>query len=456
MRIKAIIALFALTSTVAMAQKGVEDGSRYGHGQDSIDCLNNLSLYGEYVKTKNYAEAYPYWQKVFADAPISQHSIYTNGVVILKKLIAATKDMTERKKYADELMSVYDQQLQYLDKLNLLRKSPWTDFYVKGEKAHTYITYYPGMDVNKAYEMLSEAIELGKADNQYYIIGDFMKISTQKFKNDDTHREQLIQDYITASGYINTIAEAANNSTSAQKEALLKAVATTKENVDAYFINSGAADCGQLEAIYAPKVEDNKDNLEYLKKVVSIMGMLSCTESDTYYTASEYAHNIAPTAETAAGCAYRYFKRGDVNKSIEFFDQAIELDSTNLGKAEYSYKAAVILNSDKQLGKAKGYVTRAISLNGNKGAYYILLANIYAAAPRWNDDANLNNCKYYAVLDKLYQAKRVDESVTEEANKMISAYSTHTPAVEELFFLGYKKGDQVKVGGIINETVTIR
>ncbi len=456
MRIKAIIALFALTSTVAMAQKGVEDGSRYGHGQDSIDCLNNLSLYGEYVKTKNYAEAYPYWQKVFADAPISQHSIYTNGVVILKKLIAATKDMTERKKYADELMSVYDQQLQYLDKLNLLRKSPWTDFYVKGEKAHTYITYYPGMDVNKAYEMLSEAIELGKADNQYYIIGDFMKISTQKFKNDDTHREQLIQDYITASGYINTIAEAANNSTSAQKEALLKAVATTKENVDAYFINSGAADCGQLEAIYAPKVEDNKDNLEYLKKVVSIMGMLSCTESDTYYTASEYAHNIAPTAETAAGCAYRYFKRGDVNKSIEFFDQAIELDSTNLGKAEYSYKAAVILNSDKQLGKAKGYVTRAISLNGNKGAYYILLANIYAAAPRWNDDANLNNCKYYAVLDKLYQAKRVDESVAEEANKMISAYSTHTPAVEELFFLGYKKGDQVKVGGIINETVTIR
>ncbi|MBR6629196.1 MAG: hypothetical protein IKL03_04475 [Bacteroidaceae bacterium] len=456
MRIKAIIALFALTSTVAMAQKGVEDGSRYGHGQDSIDCLNNLSLYGEYVKTKNYAEAYPYWQKVFADAPISQHSIYTNGVVILKKLIAATKDMTERKKYADELMSVYDQQLQYLDKLNLLRKSPWTDFYVKGEKAHTYITYYPGMDVNKAYEMLSEAIELGKADNQYYIIGDFMKISTQKFKNDDTHREQLIQDYITASGYINTIAEAANNSTSAQKEALLKAVATTKENVDAYFINSGAADCGQLEAIYAPKVEDNKDNLEYLKKVVSIMGMLSCTESDTYYTASEYAHNIAPTAETAAGCAYRYFKRGDVNKSIEFFDQAIELDSTNLGKAEYSYKAAVILNSDKQLGKAKGYVTRAISLNGNKGAYYILLANIYAAAPRWNDDANLNNCKYYAVLDKLYQAKRVDESVTEEANKMIAAYSTHTPAVEELFFLGYKKGDQVKVGGIINETVTIR
>ena len=108
------------------------------------------------------------------------------------------------------------------------------------------------------------------------------------------------------------------------------------------------------------------------------------------------------------------------------------------------------------MAKAKSYVAKAISLNGNKGAYYILLANIYAAAPRWNDDPNLNSCKYFVVLDKLYQAKRVDESVAEEANKMIAAYSTHTPAIEELFFLGKKKGDQVHVGGIINETTTIR
>ena len=456
MRIKAFIAIIALTSSVAMAQKGVEDGSRFGHGKDSVDCLNNISLYQEYLKTKNYTDAYTYWQKVFTDAPYAQMGTYTNGAKILKSLIAGTKDMAERKKYADELMAVYDQQLKHLDKLNLLIRSPYKDYKVKGSKAHDYITYYPGKDVDLAYNMLSEVIALGKTNNDYYIIGDFMNISTQKFKKDDTHREQLIQDYLTASEYINVIAENTNKSNSKQKEALLKAVATTKENVDAYFINSGAAECDQLNAIYAPKIEENKDNLEYLKKVVSIMGMLSCTESDAYYTASEYAHNIAPTAETAAGCAYRYFKRGEVDKSIEFFDQAIELDTTSLGKAEYSYKAAVILNANKQLAKAKTYTTRAISLNGNKAAYYILLANIYAAAPRWNDDPHLNSCKYFVVLDKLYQAKRVDESVAEEANKMIAAYSTHTPAESDLFFLGKKKGESIHVGGLINETTTIR
>ena len=455
MRIKALIALFALTATTTMAQKGVEDGSRFGHGQDSIDCLNNISLYSENLKTNNFTDAYTYWKKVFADAPVSRHSLYTDGVTILKNLIAGTKVLDERRGYADTLMLVYDQQLQYLDKLNLLRKTPWTEYYVKGEKAHTYLTYYPRMDNNKAYDMLREVIESAGAKNQYYIIGDYMKVSLAKLKNDSTHREQFIQDYLVSAEHIATINEKVQNMSTPNPK-LIEAVAKIKDNVDGYFINSGAAECDQLEAIYAPKVEENKDNLEYLRKVVGVMAMLNCTESDVYYTASEYAHHIAPTAATAAGCAYSYLKRGDMTKSIEYFDQAIELDTVAESKADYYYKAAVILNSDRQLSKAKSYVTKAISLNGNKGAYYILLANIYAAAPQWNDEPLIDKCKYFVVLDRLYQAKRVDESVAEEANKMIAAYSTHTPGKEQLFMLGKKEGDKVHVGGIINETTTIR
>ena len=455
MRLKTLIALFALTSSAAMAQKGVEDGSRFGHGQDSIDCLNNISLYSENLKTKNYNDAYTYWQKVFADAPVSRHSIYTDGVTILKNLIAGTKVLEERKAYADEMMKVYDQQLQYLDKLNLLRKTPWTEYYVKGEKAHNYLTYYPKMDNNQAYDMLNEVIEVAGSKNQYYIIGDYMKVSLAKFKADETHREQFIQDYLTSAEHIAAIAEKVQNASNPNPK-LIEAVAKIKDNVDGYFINSGAAECDQLENIYAAKVEENKDNLDYPRKVVGVMAMLNCTESEVYYTASEYAHHIAPTAATAAGCAYSYLKRGDMSKSVEYFDQAIELDSIAENKAEYCYKAAVILNSDRQLSKAKSYVTKAISLNGNKGAYYILLANIYAASPKWNDEPLLDRCKYFVVLDRLYQAKRVDESVAEEANKMIAAYSTHTPTKEDLFMLGKKEGDKVHVGGLINETTTIR
>lgn len=53
---KMVTALFALSlsATAVFAQKGVEDGSRFGHGQDSLNCLKNISVYTEYVKTNNF------------------------------------------------------------------------------------------------------------------------------------------------------------------------------------------------------------------------------------------------------------------------------------------------------------------------------------------------------------------------------------------------------------------
>ena len=56
MKMKMVTALFALSlsATAVFAQKGVEDGSQFGHGQDSINCLQNISIYSEYVKTNNF------------------------------------------------------------------------------------------------------------------------------------------------------------------------------------------------------------------------------------------------------------------------------------------------------------------------------------------------------------------------------------------------------------------
>lgn len=56
------------------------------------------------------------------------------------------------------------------------------------------------------------------------------------------------------------------------------------------------------------------------------MQMLKCTEEEAYFVASEAAHAIEPTAATAAGCGYMYYKKGDMDKSVQYFDQAIELE----------------------------------------------------------------------------------------------------------------------------------
>ena len=448
---KMLTALFALSlgATAVFAQKGVEDGSRFGHGQDSLNCLKNISVYTEYVKTNNFKDAYPSWKAVFDEAPWAQIATYTNGAKILRGLIVAEKDGAKQKEYFDLLMKVHDQRIQYLDKLNTLSKTKATKGDIMGTKAHDYFSM-GGQDNNAAYAMFAEAVAAEKHNLPYYVLMEFVDASARKVKADEAHKEQFVQDYIAAAGYAS---EALN---AAKKESAKKNYQMAKDNIDAHFINSGVATCDNLQAIYAPKVEANKSNLDYLKQVVKVMKMLGCTESEAYFAASEYAHAIEPTAETAIGCGYMYYKKGDFNKCITYFDNAIELEQDPIKKADYNYSAAAVCFSNKQLSKAKQYARKSIELNGENGKPYMLIAQMYASSPNWSDEAALNKCVFFAVIDKLQKAKSVDPSCAEEADKLIRTYAGYTPKDEDLFFIGLKKGDSVTIGGWIGETTTIR
>ena len=451
MKMKMVTALFALSlsATAVFAQKGVEDGSRFGHGQDSLNCLKNISVYTEYVKINNFKDAFPSWKAVFDEAPWAQISLYTNGAKMLRGLIAAEKDGAKQKEYFDLLMKVYDQRLQYLDKLNTLTRKPTSEGDIISAKAHDYFAM-GGQDMNVAYDLFAKAVELEKANNPYYVLQEFVDVSARKMKNDPSHKEQFIQDYLNAA---NIADEAFKAETKEKAKANFK---TAKDNIDAFFINSGVATCENLQEIYAPKVEANKDNLDYLKQVISVMGMLGCKEAEAYFAASEAAHAIEPTAATAIGCGYMYYKKGDFEKCLGYFDQAIELEQDPIKKADYLYSAATILFSQKQLSKAKQYARKAIENNDAFGKPYMLIGQMYATSPNWSEEAALNKYTFFAVIDKMQKAKSVDPSCAEEANKLISTYSAYTPKDEDLFFIGLKKGDAVTIGGWIGETTTIR
>ena len=448
---KMLTALFALSlsATAVFAQKGVEDGSRFGHGQDSLNCLKNISVYTEYVKTNNFKDAYPSWKAVFDEAPWAQVATYTNGAKILRALIAAEKDGAKQKEYFELLMKVHDQRIQYLDKLNTLSKTKATKGDIMGTKAHDYFSM-GGQDNNAAYAMFAEAVAAEKHNLPYYVLMEFVDASARKVKAEEAHKEQFVQDYIAAAGYASEALEAA------KKESAKKNYQMAKENIDAHFINSGVATCDNLQAIYAPKIEANKTNLDYLKQVMKVMKMLGCTEAEAYFAASELAHAIEPTAETAIGCGYMYYKKGDFDKCISYFDNAIELEQDPIKKADYNYSAAAVCFSNKQLSKAKQYARKSIELNGENGKPYMLIAQMYASSPNWSDEAALNKCVFFAVIDKLQKAKSVDPSCAEEADKLIRTYAGYTPKDEDLFFIGLKKGDAVTIGGWIGETTTIR
>ena len=204
MKTTTMLIALAMGATTAFAQKGVEDGSRFGHGQDSLNCLKNISIYTEYVKTNNFKDAYEPWKAVFTEAPLAQMTTYVNGAKILRNLIATEKDGAKQKQYFEELLKVHDQRIQYLDGLNTLVKSKSTRGDILATKAHDFYSFMAlNPDINTAYAIFKEAVELEQQNLPYYVMQEFADVSGQKIKSDEAHKEQFIQDYITIAGYAN-------------------------------------------------------------------------------------------------------------------------------------------------------------------------------------------------------------------------------------------------------------
>ena len=469
----ALIAFFAMT---ANAQNGVSNPYRFGQGEDSVRCRKNISIMNTNMKNKEYQIAYDAWKVLFDEFPVARVDTYTNGIKILTEFIKKESDPAKKEEYIDMLLAVYDQQIKYIDQLQEITKTPLSEGKLLGKRVIENLKYRKDAPVNEIYDMLAKSVALEKGESEYAVTEQFMKYSALKYKADKSHGEQIIEDYLNSSVYIVEVldmyhdkieeceqrykefGEAKDSINAGKYSKMIDASRVAKSNIDAYFINSGAASCEDLDRIYAPLIEENKNDIEYLNKVITVMAMLKCTKQDAYFAASEYAFAIDPnpTSKAAMGCGYRYFKRGEIDKAMEYFDRAIELEPSVTNKSELCYKIADIYYNLNKYSKARSYAQKALALNSKYGAPHIVIAKCYAATPSWSDDNTLNNCTYYLCIDRLERAISVDPSVKPEANKLISTYKKYTPSSEELFMKGYKTGEKVTIGGWINETTTIR
>lgn len=440
MKIKALVAAVLLVSGV---------GSVYAQTEN---CNANSSISHEAVRAKNYKDAYAPCMAVLKDCPTLRFYTYSDAQKILRAFLGDIKDRNsaDYKKYFDELMQVWDQEIQYLPELNKKLNPPQSATKELGDKAVDYIQYAPNVDVNQAYQWLKESVDAEKGNSKGSVLNFFMDMSMRKVKADTNHTEQFFQDYVNASQYIE---EAIATETKASVKKNLELV---KENLVAMFVNSGVADCESLQNIYGPKVEANQTDSTFLKKAISVLKMMKCTESDAYFQASYYMYKINPTADAAVGCAYQAYKKGDYDTAVKYFDEALGMETDNAKRAEMAYACAGSLFAAKKLSQARSYCMKAIGYNENYGMAYILLAQMYGSSPNWSDEPALNKCTYFVVIDKLQKAKAVDPTVADKANELISTYARHTPQAKDLFMLGYKAGDRITIGGWIGETTTIR
>ena len=115
MKIKVLLLAFgcSMMSFGAYAQKGVDTGTPFGSGEDSVRCITNISLFVPYAKAGNFKDAYEFWYQAYTECPGAHKDIYLYGVRIMDWKINTEKDPAKKAALIDDLMKVYDTRVKY-------------------------------------------------------------------------------------------------------------------------------------------------------------------------------------------------------------------------------------------------------------------------------------------------------------------------------------------------------
>ena len=442
------IIFLTLSLLSVKAQKGVDTNSKYGVGEHSLRCLKNLTLYDLDYKQKRVLEAYDAWFVAFNECPLSTLNLYTHGVKIVAAKVEAEKDVTKKEEFYQLLMKVYDQRAKYFG-----NSAKYPVSYIMGLKALDMLAY-KGNDAlvqQNAYDYLLDNISKAPQTVQPATISSFFSTSITLYKSGALAANKVIENYNIATVLIDKEIAA---ETKPEKVTVLNGV---KSNIDALFLSSGVADCKTLEELFAADFDKKSGDIAWLKSCSAILIKQNCQDSNIFFKIADAQYKLEPSADAAYGLAIMNLKRKDLDGASDFFQKAIEMEQDGTKKSKYLYQLGLIYLNQGNLSGAKSKAVESLQLNPSCGECYLIIGKVYAQSSK-TVGANEFEQKsvYWAAVDKFLKAKSVDTSLAEDANQMISAYSALFPTTEELFFQGIAVGASYQVGGIVNETTTVR
>lgn len=408
------------------------------------ECMVNLSLFHESVKNKQYDEAYGFWLPVYQSRPDLNKAIYTDGTEILGHRYQQATDENVRKALRDSIMQLHDDRIKYFD------EARYPDAYVLGVKAMDYLTYFQEDELAlPAYGWMKESVTALGAKAQITVLRKFVELSYNIYKsNTEQYGDQFLADYQLASAALEQIVAAGGKNA--------EHATSQKAYVDRLYAASGAADCDQMDQMYATVVAESANDIEKLGSIMKLYRRLGCTESDVYFAAAEHAHKLQPTSESAAGCAQMCIKKGDLNGALEYYKQALSMVTDDEDKADYLYRVANVYVLLKNYQQGAAYAQQSLDVNPEDGRCYLLMGICYASAKIY-DDPILARSVFWVACDMFRKAKTVDSSCATDANKLIATYSQYFPSKEDVFFhKELNDGQPFRVGGWIGKTTTCR
>jgi len=435
-RVNLILALCSL-ATLTFAQDKFGDTP-----EEQQQCKESISLYREYRDQKLYDDAFEPWKKACKICPKSAKTLYTDGEKFLGDKIEAATDDAVKEQLIIDLMALYDARIEHFGQ----------EAYVLGKKGMDLLKYKP----TKAFEaskLMKLSIDGLKAKTSPGIIAGYYNALFIAASQDSVSKETLLLEYLRISEYL---AEGRKTA----PENYLPIYDQVKDALDANFVK--VASCEDIIPIAEKEFAANGDDLETLKKLSKILQKRDCSDAAIYEKIAVKLDKKEPSAEAAYGLAIYYAKKGSYSSAFTYVKKAIDLlPAGATEEVDYLLLAANAAIGSGQAASGATYARKVIALDKSNGKAYLLLGQAIASA-NCGDNELTKKAVYWLAVDYFQKAKSVDSSVSNDASKLINAYSARFPDRKLLFQYGYIdsnnniKTEPVQIGCWVNESVRPR
>ncbi|MFM9061342.1 MAG: hypothetical protein ACKOPP_00130 [Bacteroidota bacterium] len=413
-------------------------------GADSVQTIQNISLYREFYKQKNFSAALEPWRYVFEQAPCAREQTHIDGIAMFKDRLKAQKDSVLRTPLLDTLLLIYDARAKFF---------PKSASNAMGRKAVDMLDFIPGQNqrIREAFEV---AVRIGGQATEPFVLGYYFKVAIKEYKGGALNQDQIFDLYNQLVGIAD--ANLANPSLDSTKRLRFT---ENKAALDADLSISVIENCEQILKNFEAKFAAGNTEKSLRDLIYNQLRIKNCKESEFYEKVAISKFTDDPQPALGIELARRFHKSNRSKDADAYYQQALQLVTDDSVKAQYTMDYAALFSEDKQYDKARDLALQAQALRPTWGKPLIFVGNLYAASYNVCGGGGIAaQAVYWAAVDKFKQAARINPALQAECDQLVDKYSGYFPKKETLFFNNppYKGGDSFRVGCWIQESTSVR
>ena len=430
--------------------------------------LEKLSIFSEYVKSKNYDAAFVPWMELRTTTPKLNKAIYIFGERILKNKIS-TSEGDEKVKFLLDLLKLWEERSINFPKITpkgaYLAKASQLNYDNKKLLLQSNEQLYAAFDL--AYNTDLETFTNPKSLYTYFslMVGLYdskLKSAQELFSKYDDISEKI---NVEVKNYTNKrnafldqdgeVKELSKKDTSRLKSynSYLKAYSQISGSIDTKL--GTRANCENLVPLYSKDFEEFKNDGIWLQRAMNRMYAKGCNDDPLFVTIVEQKNALEPNADTAFYLGILKDKAGNSKEALSFYNQAVDLETSSYEKSKILYKIATSFKKKGRFSQARSYYTKALKANPSMGKCHLSIAAMYArSANSCGTDNFSKRAVYWLAAKEAAKAGRIDPRMKKNANKSIANYKAKAPQKSEIFSSG-RTGQVIKVGCWIGRSVKV-